>query len=92
MRTVRLFVVVVSLSALTFFASGDRAGAAGSNISGTVKAAGLSSNADAVVYLQEAPAGKPPGAVTMDQKKMQFMPHVLPVMIGTTVNRSPTIP
>jgi plastocyanin len=94
MRTFRLFAVVVSLSALTFFASGDRGvAAAGSNISGTVKATGLSSNADAVVYLQEAPAGKPPGAVTMDQKKMQFMPHVLPVMAGTTVkflNSDPT--
>lgn len=93
MRTFRLFAVLVSLSAVTFFASGDRVVAAGSNISGTVKAAGLSSNADAVVYLQEAPAGKPPGTSTMDQKKMQFMPHVLPVMVGTTVkfvNSDPT--
>jgi plastocyanin len=67
---------------------------AGSMISGTVKIAGLSSNADAVVYVQQAPgtfpAGKP---ADMDQRKMQFIPHVLPIVAGTTVkflNSDPT--
>ena len=93
MRSYRLFAVVVGLSAVVFLSSGDRVAGAGSNISGTVKATGLSSSADAVVYLQEAPAGKPAGPVTMDQRKMQFIPHVLPVMAGTTVkfvNSDPT--
>jgi plastocyanin len=67
---------------------------AGSAISGTVKIAGLASSADAVVYVSQAPgtfpAGKP---VDMDQRKMQFIPHVLPVVAGTTVkflNSDPT--
>jgi plastocyanin len=67
---------------------------AGSSVSGTVKATGLPSNADAVVYVQQAPGTFPPGkTVVLDQKKMQFIPHVLPVVAGTTVkflNSDPT--
>src|SRR5512143_2254683 len=71
------------------------AAAADGSISGTVKAAGLASNADAVVFVQQAPGTfKPPAQpVTMDQKKMQFIPHVLPVVLGTSVrflNSDPT--
>ncbi len=93
MSVIRPFAVVVTVGALALFTSGYRAAAAGSDITGTVKAAGLASSADAVVYLQEAPAGKASGAVTMDQKKMQFIPHVLAVAAGTTVkfvNSDPT--
>ncbi len=69
--------------------------AADGSIAGSVKAAGLSSNADAVVWIQQAPGtAKPPAQpVTMDQKQMQFIPHVLPVVLGTTVrflNSDPT--
>jgi plastocyanin len=67
--------------------------AAGSSITGTVRATGLSSNADAVVYLQQVPGTFPPGTETMDQKQMQFMPHVLGVVAGSTVkfvNSDPT--
>jgi plastocyanin len=68
---------------------------AGSNISGTVKVTGAASNADVVVYLQQAPgAPVPPAKPTeMDQRKFQFTPHVLPVVVGTTVrflNSDPT--
>jgi plastocyanin len=70
------------------------ASGAGGTLSGTVKVTGLASSADVVVYIQEAPgtfpAGKP---AVMDQKKMQFIPHVLPVVAGTTVkflNDDPT--
>ena len=70
--------------------AGDTPGA----ISGTVKITGLASNADAVVYLQEAPgtflAAKP---ANMDQRSMKFIPHVLPILVGTTVkflNSDPT--
>jgi len=75
-------------------ASGHLSAAEGS-IAGTVKATGLTSNADAVVYAQEATGSfKPPAQpVTMDQRKMQFLPHVLPVIVGTTVrflNSDPT--
>jgi plastocyanin len=67
--------------------------AAGSAITGTVTATGLSSNADAVVYLQQAPGTFKPTSETMDQKKMQFLPHVLAVVSGSTVkflNSDPT--
>lgn len=84
MRIVRPL-VVVGIVAAAVLASGGFAAAAGSEITGTVTATGLSSNANAVVYLVQAPAAKPPGPVTMDQKDMQFQPHVLPVVVGTTV-------
>jgi plastocyanin len=69
--------------------------AAEGSIKGTVKATGLASNADAVVYVQQAPGTfKPPAQpASMDQRKMQFIPHVLPIVVGTTVkflNSDPT--
>ena len=70
------------------------AGDAPSAISGTVKITGLASNAGAVVFVQEAPgtfpAAKP---ASMDQRSMKFIPHVLPIVVGTTVkflNSDPT--
>jgi plastocyanin len=42
----------------------------------------------AVVYLErlDGPlAGPPPGRVVMDQKNLSFVPRVLPVTVGTTV-------
>ena len=68
---------------------------AGSSISGTVKVTGAASSADVVVYVQQAPGTftLPAKPVTMDQKQMQFLPRVLPVVAGTTVkfvNSDPT--
>jgi plastocyanin len=67
---------------------------AGGTIKGIVKATGLASNADAVVYLQQISGTFPPGkAVEMDQRKFQFIPHVLPIVAGTSVkflNSDPT--
>jgi plastocyanin len=58
-------------------------------LKGTVKATGMKSNADAVVYV-DAIAGKtfpPPTAhPKMDQRKLTFTPHVLPILQGTTVD------
>lgn len=83
-----LWVLAVALPAARLLA-------ADGSISGTVKATGLASNADAVVYVQVATgAFKPPAQpVTLDQRKMQFIPHVMPVLAGTTVkflNSDPT--
>ena len=68
--------------------------AAGTAITGTVKVTGSASSADAVVYVQNATGTFPPSkAATMDQSKMQFVPHVLPVVTGATVrflNDDPT--
>jgi plastocyanin len=69
-------------------------GAAASGVTGTVKVTGAASNADAVVYIQAVQgAAAPAKALTMDQAKMQFVPHVLPVVSGATVkflNDDPT--
>jgi len=57
------------------------------SVRGTVTAVGLKTNADIVVSL-EAPglAYKAPAApVKMDQKSLLFVPHVLPIVRGTTV-------
>jgi plastocyanin len=61
-------------------------GGAVSNISGTVTITGLASNANVLVYIQEAPGTFHPGAsVEMDQRGMKFIPQLLPVVAGTTV-------
>jgi plastocyanin len=69
--------------------------AAAVSISGTVKVTGSASAADVVVYIQQAPGTFTPPVkpIEMDQKQMQFIPHVLPVVAGTTVkflNSDPT--
>ena len=67
--------------------------AAGGSIKGTVTVTGLNSNADAVVFVEQATGTFTPRPATMDQKSMQFVPHVLPVVLGTTVkfvNSDPT--
>lgn len=66
---------------------------AGGSVAGTVKATGLSSNADAVVYIEQVTGSFTPALASMDQRQMQFTPHVLPVLSGTTVkflNSDPT--
>jgi plastocyanin len=69
--------------------------AAGGRIEGTVKATGLASNADAVVYVVQGagPFTPPAQPADMDQRNMQFVPHLLPIVAGTTVrflNSDPT--
>ena len=57
------------------------------SVTGTVTAKGLRTSADIVVSLQ-APGLKltpPAKPVEIDQKGMLFIPHVLPVVTGTTV-------
>jgi len=79
----------ISLSHATSAASG------GGTVEGTIKVTGVASNADAVVYIQQSPGPFTPAAkpAAMDQKSMQFVPRVLPVVVGTTVrflNSDPT--
>jgi plastocyanin len=60
---------------------------AGGSLSGTVRVTGSPSNADAVVYLQHASGTfmAPAKPTDLDQRMMQFIPRVLPVVLGTTV-------
>lgn len=59
------------------------------SLAGTVKCLGAKNSADAVVYVDSIP-GKtftpPKEHARIDQKNMAFIPHVLPVLIGTTVD------
>ena len=61
----------------------------GGDIHGRVVAKGLRDSADAVVYVAQI-AGKtfaPPVVHgRIDQRNLQFVPHVLPVLAGTTVD------
>lgn len=43
---------------------------------------------DVIVYVKTGPGSgkaKPPGTITMDQKDKTFLPHVLPIVVGTRV-------
>src|SRR6516165_9493482 len=57
------------------------------NVTGKVQCKGLRDHRDAVVYIENVsgqfPA--PKDAAEIDQVKMVFIPHVLPVLAGTTV-------
>ena len=70
--------------AATLAASAPPPQAPGS-ITGTVKVTGQTSNADVVVYVDQAAGAAKPAAAVMDQKNMKFVPRVLPVVVGTTV-------
>jgi len=57
-------------------------------IKGTVKVKGLRSPANVLVYLTKAPSGSMDLSKTnfvMDQRNLEFRPHVLPVLVGSTV-------
>ena len=57
-------------------------------ITGTVKVRRARDNRDAVVYIDRIPGKQfPPPAtpVVLDQVNLVFLPHVLPVLAGTTV-------
>jgi len=76
----RLFVFAIAMLAVPLFAG---------EIHGKVSTKGVRDSSDAVVYVDKV-AGKtfpPPTAhARMDQKNLKFVPHVLPVLVGTTVD------
>lgn len=89
----RYSVLFSSIVAATVVAAAVPCSAA--SISGIVKITGSASAADVVVYIQQAPGTftVPAKPVGMDQKQMQFIPHVLPIVVGTKVaflNSDPT--
>lgn len=65
------------------------ASALAGNISGKVNAKGVKNSADAIVYIDKIEGKKfdpPKEHGKIDQKKLVFHPHVLPVLVGTTVD------
>ena len=83
MRSGLAVILTVLLPLIALAAAPSPAG----SVRGTIVAVGLKTNADIVVSL-EAPglSVKPPAApVKMDQKSLLFVPHILPIVRGTTV-------
>jgi plastocyanin len=59
------------------------------DIHGTVTAKGVRDSSDAAVYVDtiQGKTFPPPTAhARIDQKGLQFLPHVLPVLVGTTID------
>jgi plastocyanin len=62
--------------------------AAAGKISGTVKTNGLRTPANVLVYLAEAPPVSGDLSTVkfvMDQRNLEFVPHILPVLVGSAV-------
>jgi len=62
--------------------------AAGGTIRGKVKVIGARDSSDAVVYVDRVigtTSAPPKNPVVLDQINLTFIPHVLPVLVGTTV-------
>ncbi len=77
---------VTALSLLILAAAGSPAYSG--DITGVVHTKGARDSRDVVVYLKGVPGkfAPPEKHVLMDQKNLQFIPHVLPVLGGTTVD------
>lgn len=77
---------ILSLALVTFLVAGAaHAGA----IAGKVTAHGVKNSANAVVYIDRIPGKTFPAPhehALIDQKNLMFNPHVLPVLVGTTVD------
>jgi len=87
------FIANIALFSLMFLpvASGGRAvgddqGATGT-IQGTISVRGVKSPENVLVYLEEVAGDWPPPKepAGMDQAKLVFIPHLLPILKGTTV-------
>jgi plastocyanin len=61
----------------------------GANIKGAVKVKGLRTPENILVYLTKAPPGAEDLSklkFVMDQRNLEFVPHVLPILVGATVD------
>ena len=80
MRCAIIVVVSLSFSINAMFAG---------NIVGKVKARGVKNSADAVIYVEKVPGTSfpvPKEHAKINQKNLKFNPHVLPILVGTTVD------
>ena len=57
-----------------------------STITGSVSATPARYLGETVVYLKNAPAGHTPVTVSIDQRSMQFIPHVSAITVGDTIS------
>jgi len=82
----RLITITFLFTVLALMTFPANAGAG--KIKGTVKVNGLRTPADIVVYLAKAPATDvdlSKAKYVMDQQNLAFIPHVLPIPMGSTV-------
>ncbi len=79
--------IIISISCMFVLVFADIITAG--NIKGTVNTTKAKPATDAVVYIDKI-AGKkfdpPKERILMDQKNLTFVPHVLPILVGTTVD------
>jgi plastocyanin len=77
-------IFILAMFAFTAFPVNTLAG----KIKGTVKVKGLRTPADIVVYIKKATAADvdvSKAKFVMDQQNLEFIPHVLPIPVGSTV-------
>ncbi len=74
------------LVASLLFAAPGLARAAGGTITGKVDVTPPKYTEETVVYLKQVAGQYPHKTATMDQKGMRFLPHVLAITVGDTVN------
>ena len=72
-------------AALLLVCAGAAAGAETGSVSGKVTATPEKYLKDTIVYLKEVPGNYPPKTHSMDQKGMEFHPHILMLTVGDTV-------
>lgn len=80
---------IVPGTILMILACGFAVGAGAGELKGTITAIGVKSSEGAVVYVDTIPGKtfEPPEEHAMiDQKDLVFHPHVLPILVGTTVD------
>lgn len=80
--------LLIALALVGILALGSGLLAAPTGVNGTVTVIGGKSNAHAVVYIDAIPGESfpaPAEPVVMDQLDLEFVPYVLPVQVGTTV-------
>lgn len=79
--------VLISVIAMAAFLAAPARVQAG-DISGKVVCKGVRDSRDVVIYLANVPGqfAPPKDHALMDQKNLEFIPHVLPVVAGTTVD------
>jgi plastocyanin len=79
LKAVAVLVMVVLASVVSLHAS---------DIEGQVSVRSARDNANAVVYIEKIPGKRfspPSEPVRLDQVNLTFVPHVLPILVGTTV-------
>ena len=83
----KFYTIIFSIVILTFLYFPGQAFAG--NIKGAVKVKGLRTPENILVYLTKAPPGAADlskAKFVMDQRNLEFVPHVLPVLVGATVD------